>query len=284
MTVQKRESYFFILPISVFIFILTIYPTIYCLVLSLFSTIGGVTSKEFVGLNNYFWLFTSVTFWKSLILTIGYTVFSVGAELIIGCIIALLIIRIPKGKNVYKTLFILPLAVSPAIAALTWRTIYNPSFGVLNYLLGLVGIKNIYWHTGASTALLSVVMVDIWQWTPFFMVILYAALISVPVELKEAAEIDGCSKVRTFFRICIPVIKPVLVLVILFRSLDAFKAFDTIFVLTKGGPGRATETLVITSFIDAFYNFTIGKAAAISIILLIISLLTTKRVLKNIEM
>jgi len=279
---KKSNPYFFVVPIAILIFGLTIYPTIYSFYLSLFSTKEGVTTKTFVGLNNFLDLFQSGTFWRSLFITCEYTIAVVFLETILGFVIALLLKKINVGKTFFRLIFIVPLAISPAIAGLTWRTMYNPSFGVISYIFQSIGFENLRWHTGPSTALLSIILVDVWQWTPFVMIIIYAGLLTIPDELTEAALIDGCSKWKAFFRISLPYIKPIVFITLIFRTLDALKQFDLIFVLTKGGPGRATETLVISSFIDAFYNFMLGRAAAISIILLIISIIITQRILKRI--
>jgi multiple sugar transport system permease protein len=274
--------YYYIIPVLVLILFLAIYPSIYTIRMSLFSTGASLSEIEFVGLRNFINFFKSVTFWKAFLITIEFTIAAVLLELIIGTAAAVLIKRIKVGSIFFRTLFIIPLAVSPAIAGLTWRMLYSPSFGVLNYLLSKIGIEGILWHVGNRTALLSVIIADVWQWTPFVIIIMYAGLRAVPKEIIESSHLDGCSNIGSFFRVIVPFLRPVITLIVVFRGLDAFRAFDIILTLTKGGPARATETLTMKAFIDAFYNFQLGKAAAVSVILLIISMFITQTVIKRI--
>lgn len=276
----KENPYVFVLPIIILIFVISIYPTIYAFRNSLYSTAKGIKNPEFVGLKNFWNLLKSGDFWKFVRITLEFTVIAVIVEMFFGFLLALLLRSITVGRIIFRSIFIISLAVTPTIAGLTWRMMFNDSYGVLNALLRRIGIEGILWHASAKTAILSVVLVDAWQWTPFVMIIIYAGLQTIPKELIEAAKIDGCSDVKVFFEIELPYIKPVVLLVLLFRFLDAFKAFDLLYVITRGGPGEASTTLVIKGFVDAFFNMRIGSASAISILLLIISIILTQRVLK----
>ena len=281
---QRRYlPYLLVLPMFVTVFILTIYPSIYSIFLSFQTFEEGIQNPRFAGISNFIELLKSSTFWNSLFVTVKYTLGAVFIEFILGLIIALLLNRIIFLRVLFRTLLILPLAVMPAISALTWRMIYNPTYGVLNGLLNYLGFSGATWHTGANTALLSVILVDVWQWTPFLMLILFAGLQMLPQEVYEAAAIDGATSWVCFRKITFPLLMPIASVGISFRALDAFRSFDIIFVLTKGGPGRATENLVIKTFIEAFYNYDLGKAATLSVFMLIVATIAARMLLKRIK-
>lgn len=279
---SKLIPYFLVLPMLVTVIGLSIYPSIYCFYMSTFSTSESLAHPVFVGFGNFLDLFTSGTFWNSMKVTFIFMGGSVFLEFALGLVLALLLKRITIGYVVYRSIFVLPLAVTPTISALTWRIMYNPSFGVINGLTAYLHLPALSWHTSPSLALLSVIIVDVWQWTPFMMLILLAGLRMIPKEYYEASALDGASSWKTFLYVTLPMLKPVVLIVLIFRALDAFRTFDIIFVLTKGGPGRATETLVINTFIEAFYNYSLGKAAAISILMLVIWIFLCKVVMRQV--
>ena len=278
-----KNPFIYSLPLMILIFLITVWPTIYTLRLSFYSTLDGINKIEFFGIKNFIRIFTDDKFYQAVFNTVSFTLMTVSVEMVLGTILALLLREINFARRLYRLIFISCLAVSPTIASLTFRQIFNPDFGIINHMLGKIGLpSDILWHTGLSTALLTVSIADWWIWTPFVMIIMYAALQMVPKEVTEAAMLDGCSSVNTFFRVEIPFIKSIVYLTIIFRVLDAFKTFDLIYVLTKGGPGRATETMVIQSFVDAFYNVDLGRAAAISVLLLIVTIFATNYAVKKI--
>ncbi|OPZ88430.1 MAG: Trehalose transport system permease protein SugA [Firmicutes bacterium ADurb.Bin419] len=280
---KRYLPYLLVLPMFITVFILTIYPSIYSILISFQKFQEGVKNPTFTGLTNYINLLASSTFWNSLFVTVKYTLGAVFFEFILGFIIALLLNKIVHFRTLFRTLLILPLAVMPTISALTWRMIYNPTYGVLNGLLNYFGFSGSTWHTGANSALLSVIMVDVWQWTPFLMLILFAGLQMLPKEVYEAAAIDGANSWVGFWKITFPLIMPVASIGLSFRVLDAFRSFDIIFVLTKGGPGRATESLVIKTFIEAFYNYDLGEAAALSVFMLVVATIAARILLKRLK-
>jgi multiple sugar transport system permease protein len=172
------------------------------------------------------------------------------------------------------------MAITPAVAGLMWRILYDPTLGFINYLLSLVGIQGPAWVARANTALLAVILVDIWQWTPFAMLVIAAGLQSLPIEPYEAAKIDGATSLQTLFYITIPLLKQVLLILILIRGIDAIKTFDIIFVLTNGGPGTATQTLVFYNFLRGFHWFNLGYASTISVVLMITVIIIVKLFIK----
>ncbi|NPV54271.1 MAG: sugar ABC transporter permease [Firmicutes bacterium] len=202
---------------------------------------------------------------------------------ILGLGLALILNSIGKGVAIYRTIFILPIAVSPVVTGLTWNMLLNPLYGVVNYLIGLFGIRPLGWTTDIALALPSVIMIDVWQWTPFMMLILYAGLQMLPKEPFEAALIDGASPFQCFWSVTIPLLKPIMAIALIFRGLEAFKAFDVIYTITKGGPGHATETWIIRAYLESFRFHRLEVGAVIGVIMLIVTLIICKRVVRVLD-
>jgi multiple sugar transport system permease protein len=182
---------------------------------------------------------------------------------------ALLLDRAMRGISLLRTLIIIPILISPVVVGLTWRYIYEP-WGVLNYVLGKFGVAPVGWVSDPRTALISIMVVDIWQWTPFVVLVLLAGLQSIPREVVEAAALDGLKFRKYFTRILWPLLRPVALIVLLIRMMDALKVFDTVYMLTRGGPGTATYVASMYNYVLFFGNYQVGYAAAMSYIILII--------------
>jgi len=189
---------------------------------------------------------------------------------VLGFALALLLLQRLHGIRLIRTFLIVPMVMTPVIIGLTWRMFYNPTYGVLNFLLSDIGITGPDWLGDAHTALLSVIAVDVWQWTPFMFLILTAGLHSLPTELYESARVDGARGWQLFWHITVPLLRQVIVTAIIFRLIDCFSTFDIIYVLTSGGPGIATQTLVMYSFVQSFRWFHFGYASALAVIMLAI--------------
>ena len=203
----------------------------------------------------------------------GFVSASVSSQLILGFAMALLINRPHiKGIGVVRTLIILPMSITPIVVGLMWRILYNPSFGLINAFLGLLGIVGPEWLGSKDTALLSVILVDIWQWTPFMFLMMTAGLQSLPAEPFEAALVDGASGFQILRLITLPLMKPIILVAVLFRIIDGFKVstFDSIFIMTKGGPGSITQTLNIYAFLTGFEWFNLGYASAMVVFTLVL--------------
>jgi multiple sugar transport system permease protein len=270
------ERYFhiwFISPVVVFLLVLTLVPTIYLFYLSLsrWDVITG--TPTFNGLMNYLNLWRDQVFWASLRRTLVFVSASVSSQLILGFAMALLSNRPHiKGIGVVRTLIILPMSITPIVVGLMWRILYNPSFGLINAFLGLLGIVGPEWLGSKDTALLSVILVDIWQWTPFMFLMMTAGLQSLPAEPFEAALVDGASGFQILRLITLPLMKPIILVAVLFRIIDGFKVstFDSIFIMTKGGPGSITQTLNIYAFLTGFEWFNLGYASAMVVFTLVL--------------
>ena len=181
-------------------------------------------------------------FWNTVQVSLLYAALTVGLELLLGLGIALLLQRSTLLNNVLIVLLMLPLMIAPAIAALMWKLMTNPNFGIMSYLVGLVGLSDFKWASDPRTALLTVVLVDIWVYTPFIMVLLLAGLRALPRQPFEAAELDGVPATFVFFRITLPMLTPYIITASLFRMLDSIQQFDIIYAMTQGGPG---DTLMV---------------------------------------
>jgi len=221
---------------------------------------------KFVGLQNYVTVFND----RYMLTAIGNTFFfvfvSVAIELVIGMAVALLIYRPLKGRILLRTLLLAPVMIAPVVAALQWRWLYTDQYGVINYVLSLVGIQGPLWLADPKIAMWSIIIVDIWITFPFMMLVLEAGLTSVSEELIESAEVDGANYWQRFFSIILPIISPTILVVILIRVMDAFRIFDTIYVLTRGGPGVVTETVSTYAYRIAFTNLNFESAGALSVL------------------
>ena len=182
-----------------------------------------------------------------------------------------------------RTLIILPMSITPIVVGLMWRILYNPSFGLINSTLASLGIAGPEWLGSRDTALLSVILVDVWQWTPFMFLMMTAELQSLPIEPFEAARVDGASGLQTFQLITLPMMKPIILIALLFRIIDGFKVstFDPIFIMTKGGPGSITQTLNIYAFLTGFEWFNLGYASAIVVCALLLLTLIGRLFLRS---
>ena len=270
---QQRDwiRWALVLPTVLVLFVITIYPMLNSLWNSLhYFNLFKPDDQRFVGLGNYVDLLTNdATFWTVMQITFIYTIVVVTVQFIAGLGMALLLDRAMRGITLLRTLIIIPILISPVVVGLTWRYMYEP-WGVINYVLGKFGVAPIEWVSSPNFALISIMIVDIWQWTPFVVLVLLAGLQSIPREVVEAASLDGLKFRQYFTRILWPLLRPVALIVLLIRMMDALKVFDTVYMLTRGGPGTATYVASMYDYVLFFGNYQVGYAAAMSYIILII--------------
>ncbi len=234
------------------------------------QTIG---EAEFVGLKNYITLWNDPNFRESLGVTLKFAFFCVSIEMVIGVGLALLLDRNIRGMSLLRTMFILPMMIAPVVVGLMWRYMYHPTVGTFNRFLESVGLPDVDWL--GQHALTSVIIADIWQWTPFIFILSLAALQSLPRSALEAARIDGATPWQQIWHIKLPLMMPVLIVTCLLRLIDAFKVLEVILVLTEGGPGLSTEILALRISRTATEFRELGVAAAMSNYLLMLLLLLT---------
>lgn len=256
-----KEKYLFVLPLLIFILVMAVYPIGYIIRLSFYEwSLALGQTPQWTGLANYIYALTSSDFWHSVWITLIYAVAAVAAEVFLGVVLALLLSRNFKGKNIVKTGFILPMVATPVAVALTWKLLFDVNYGYINYILGKIGLS-FQGLSSADTALASFIIIDIWQWTPFIMLMVSAGLASLPTDPYEAAMLDGATKGQILRRITLPLLNPTILMATLLRLIDALKSFDIIYATTKGGPGTSTKTLNILVYEEAFSNFRFGRVA-----------------------
>ncbi|MEP5760190.1 MAG: sugar ABC transporter permease, partial [Litoreibacter sp.] len=231
------------------------------------QTIG---EAEFVGLRNYITLWNDPNFHESLGVTLKFAFFVVSVEMVVGVGLALLLDRNIRGMSVLRTMFILPMMIAPVVVGLMWRYMYHPTVGTFNRTLESLGIPTVDWL--GNHALMSIIIADIWQWTPFIFILSLAALQSLPSSALEAARIDGATGWQQIWYIKLPLMMPVLIVTCLLRLIDAFKVLEVILVMTEGGPGLSTEILALRISRTATEFRELGVAAAMSNYLLLLLL------------
>jgi multiple sugar transport system permease protein len=227
----------------------------------------------FVGLDNYAQMLGDGRFWHALQLTAIYTFTSVTLQVVIGLGLALLVMQIPAGQWIFRIAAILPIVLAPVVVGLFWRTLMlAPQFGIMNFVLGAIGIDPINWLGSPTPALISVIIIHTWQWTPFAFLVLLASLAALPPDVFEAARIDRANALQRFWHITLPLIRPAIVIVIIMRAMIALSAFAAIFAATGGGPGTATEIVNLVAYKTSFIELNFGYGSALAVALLVITL------------
>lgn len=271
-----RDGIWFLTPSLLIIFIITLVPVLYTLVLSFTNTpISNPTPQNFVGLGNYIDFLKSTEFWQAIWRTFYFTTVSVGVELLLGLGIASLIHAHPPLWNFLRTSLIIPWAVPTIVNGAMWRWIYNADYGALNGLLYTLGIITKYqsWLSRPFLAMNLVIIADIWHSVPFIALILQAALATIPPELEEAAAVDGATVWDRFWLIRVPLLKPAILVALVVRTVEAFRVFDIIYVITNGGPAFGTVTISYLTYLESFTYGHLGSGAALSFLISIFTLL-----------
>ena len=271
--IERRLKFIFLSPAMIALIELTAFQTVYMFVAAFvkFDPSAPLSSK-FVGFDNFLRLLTDDKFHNALINTAVFSITAVTLEFVLGLGFALLVDTYIRRANFIKTLLILPMMMPTIVVAIAWKLMYQPQFGVINDLLGHVGLPPLLWAASVKTAMLSIIIVDVWEWTPFIFLMCLAGLASLPQEPFEAAELDGASAFQKFRDLTLPFLKPVIVVTLLLRVMDAFRLFDQVFILTVGGPSGTTETLSFYLYKVTFRFFDIGYAAAISLFMMFVAL------------
>jgi multiple sugar transport system permease protein len=263
----------FILPTMILLILWNVFPLFYSLYLSFtkYSVIDRA-APEWVGFENYNYILQNEKLWESFAITGTYALLSVGIQTALGFGLALLLRERFKGSGIITTLLLVPMMLSPVVVGLFWKLMFNPSFGIVNYLIGFTNpATSPDWLAENDLALWAVVIVDVWMWTPFVMLLALSGLSAIPDYLYEAAAIDRASSWFQFRRITLPQVAPLLLIAVLFRSIEAFKAFDVVMGLTGGGPGSATEVVAVNLYRTAFQGqLRTGRASALAYIVLVI--------------
>ncbi len=265
---SRHMKLLFILPSLLFVLAMMVFPIGYTVWLSFNEWNGSATrSPQGVGLSNYTNLLTAdPRFWDSVLRTFLFSIGAVVAELLLGLGIALLLQGKFLGQNFIKTLILLPMVATPVAIGMAWLLMFEPTIGLLNSVLRDWGIPPQPWLGSEQQALWSLVLVDVWQWTPMMALIILAGIAVLPEDPYEAAKVDGASPWQRFLFLTLPLLMPTIVVAVLLRSIDALKTFDIIYTMTRGGPGYATETINTYAYVQSFEYFKLGQASSLLVI------------------
>jgi ABC-type sugar transport system permease subunit len=256
----RRTATFFLLPAALVLTFVTLGPLIYSLFVSFTNwtlTVPG-SENELVGFANYHGVISNFAFWRAVQVTLTFGVTSTLLELILGVILALMLNQEFLGRGIVRALVLIPLVITPAVIGMFWRLLYDDQQGVLNYFLLSLGLPRLHW-LDHGLALPSLVLTDVWQWTPFLVLIVLAGLQSRDVDMLDAARIDGANAPQIFRYLTLPHLFPYLLVGLFFRLLDAMKEFDKIYLLTQGGPGNETTTMSVFALIRVFASSKLAK-------------------------
>jgi multiple sugar transport system permease protein len=262
-------AYVLLAPAVITLLALTMYPFLYSVYISFFRFKGG-KPFEFIYFDNFIRLLNDGQFWNSIKVVSTYTLCVVTLEVILGLGLALFFTQSLRLRGLWRSLVIVPMMLTPVVIGVIWRLMYDPNFGITALLLRSVGLPAIAWLSHGDTAFLAVVLVDVWNWTPFTFLIILAGLESLPIEPFEAARVDGASGLQVLRFITLPLLAPTLLVTLLIRSMDAMRIFDHIFIMTLGGPGSATEVASLYLYKTAFKFSDFGYAAAGLFVLMIL--------------
>ncbi len=272
MSIRALSPYFFILPAVAIMVAGLVYPVLQAFYLSLYDWKIGTKFEDapFVGLRHFIRMVTDDNVHESIWVTLRFGFWTITIEMFLGVALALLLEKPIRGASVFRTIFILPLMISPVVVGLIWRYLFDARIGWINYYLGKIGIEPQVWLGNADLAFFAIVFTDIWQWTPFIFIIVIAGLQALPSEILEASKIDGANWWQHIFLVKLPMIRSILLIALLLRLIDVFRALEVMYILTGGGPGRATELLSLHIYNRAFETQQLGYASAISVLLIVI--------------
>lgn len=271
---RDPTKYVFIWPAFLIVLMVSLFPLIYSLTVS-FQSLRLVPPRppRFVGLENYGDLLTQARFWGTVGTTMTIVVVSVAFQYVIGFAIALALHAKIPGERLFRVMFLLPMLMAPIAVALVWRMLFHSTVGPINDFFSLIGLPNLPFLTDSTWALASIIVVEIWQWTPFVILLMLAGLQTLPTEVYEAARLENATAWQQFWGITFPMLLPISIAVVFIRMVEAFKLIDTVFVLTGGGPGTATETLTLFAYQEGFKKFNLGYTSALSFLFLIVILI-----------
>ncbi len=268
---DRNLKWIYTLPAVLFVLLMMVFPIVYTVRISFFEwSMSATTPPKWVGLANYIALLKDARFWHAVNATFYFTVLALVLETVLGVAIAMLLYREFRGKNIVKTLFLLPMVATPVAMGLVWLLIYEPSIGVANMMLKSLGFKPLLWLASQSQVIPSLVIVDVWEWTPMIALIVMAGLSTLPSDPYEAADVDGATLWQKFTHITLPLLRPTIIVAVMLRLIDVLKTFDIIYSTTQGGPNLASETLNLYGYVLGFQYFKLGMASALLVLFFIL--------------
>jgi multiple sugar transport system permease protein len=269
---DRRQALIYPAPAVIVLFLIVVLPVAFNIYLAFTKWTVGLGQPVFVGFDNFVELASDERVWNGVKVMVYFSGLSLALEIGLGLLIALYFNREFRGSEIVQAIYIFPFAATPVAVALIWRIMLNPEIGVLNYLLRGIGLPGSLWVSGEHTVIPALVLVDVWKWTPMITLIVLAGLKSLPPDPYEAARIDGANALQIFWYITLPMIRPVLIAALMLRSLDNLKEFDMIYTITQGGPGIASETLYLYSYMVGFGFFKAGYGSALMVVVFLIVL------------
>ncbi|WP_284237180.1 carbohydrate ABC transporter permease [Paenibacillus glycanilyticus] len=272
---EQLLGYLFLAPSLAVFLLFLFYPMVRSVYLSFQLTDPRGRVAAYAGWDNYTQMLESSAFWSSLWITVQFTLLTVPAGLALGLLCASLVHSAGRGNKLFRFIFSMPLAISVGTASILWMILYHPSLGMLNYLLGQIGMEPVQWLTDPGTALGSVSLMTIWMNSGFPFVLLLAAIQGLDNDIMDSSRIDGASSWRTFFSIKLPLLSPTLFFLAVVSIMNAFQSFGQINILTRGGPAGSTDVLVYSIYREAFVNYQFGTGSALAIVLFVLMLLLT---------
>ena len=273
---DRRYGYLLAAPTVLIVLLIILFPITFALISSFFDyTLINKSFNNFIGLDNYVNSINDEQLFNSISVTFSFVVLVVLFEFLLGFFIAILLNSIDRFKSIYYFILLLPLLINPIVVGLIWRMFLHPQLGILNYLLSLISISPINWLGDPKMAFVTIIFVDIWHQVSFMIILLLAGLSAIPKEPYEAARSDGAGILDCFIHITLPYMRPVIIVTILIRLIFAVKTYDLIYIMTKGGPGDATDLISYYIYRSAFISLNLGEAAAMSTILLFIIVILT---------
>jgi multiple sugar transport system permease protein len=270
MTISRSQWFFlllFLVPGLTYLVVMRIAPAVFTLGLSF--TDWDLTARggpQFIGMRNYAELWQDQPFLDSIVRSLVFTVSATTIELVLGLAIALFVHREIRGQNMLRAALLTPMVITPAIVGVMWSIMFQSQIGPLNWLLSLVGLPAVGWLTSPDVAMISLIITDVWHWTPFMFLLSLSALQMIPADLYESAEVEGASRWQALTEITLPMIRDTLVVAVILRSMEAFELFAEPFVMTGGGPGNVTETVSMHIYKSAFLFFQMGYAGAMVVV------------------
>lgn len=278
-----KSKHFFLLPGLLCLVAIIFFPLAFTVRVSFSSWDVFQSGLDFIGGRNYVRVFEDTRFWQSLARLSLLSVGSVILQYVIGFSLALAVWRQARGGRFLRVLFLVPMMTTPVVMSVVWRTVFHESLGPANDILTKFGLATVPWLSNATAAFFSVMIVEVWQWTPFMFLLLLAGLVSLPREPYMAAAIDGAGAWRTFWQVTFPLMAPISIGALVIRLIEASKIMDTVYVMTSGGPGTATETSSYYIYIRGLRDFQIGYSAALSLTYLVIMIISLTIIAKTLS-
>jgi multiple sugar transport system permease protein len=282
---KNRVWMWFVLPALIVVLIIGVVPLFYSIYISVhqYNLAKTQIAFKYVGLKNYLSLVKDKLFWNSFRRTAIFVAASVTAELALGTVLALLLLNLVRGRDILRSLFLIPMIITPIAVGLMGRYIFDDAIGIVNHVFRALRLPRIIWYGDPKFALLTMIILDTWEWSSFVFLIVLAGMMGIPPEYYEAAKIEGAGALVQYFKITLPTLRNVYLLAMMVRIIDSLKEFDKVYIMTKGGPNFSTDLITIRNYTIAFKEFNIGLGSAFSLFILFVMILLGTVLIRTIQ-